>query len=384
MPDDDVAAVERLKDLLRDCDARLTSLIRERGQYAEALMELELRRRFGAQLHRAPDYHLSDRHPMVQRKRAVTAMRGMVAWLVVVWAWAAPASAQIRVAWDANTEPEVQGYRVYLAEWTGALDTMIDVGPVTTYTFTAGSPGVRYRFVVSAYGMVDGRLIESPMSAEVSAVYPGAPSEQPSPECAQALEGIGSIVDVDGAVWTVVNTEFRRNGIYANNIGRRLVLSGGQVYGEFSDGRWVVFVGSGWAETNRPACLNDPPPPPVDCQVSEWSEWSAWSAWAAINETTEQRTRTRTRTITTQPANGGAACPVLSETETEQRPIAVVNPCVATPLVVTGIKWPSGQTGNRSGTWNSGTFQLVKAAYLWNPLRFEAMDVRGCTFSVVR
>lgn len=42
-----------------------------------------------------------------------------------------------------------------------------------------------------------------------------------------------------------------------------------------------------------------------DCVVSAWSEWSACT----------NGTRTRTRTIVTQPTNGGAACPPLTETQ---------------------------------------------------------------------
>lgn len=53
-------------------------------------------------------------------------------------------------------------------------------------------------------------------------------------------------------------------------------------------------------------CDNTPPPPtPVDCVVSEWGAWGACT----------NGTRTRTRTIVTQPANGGAACPPLTETQ---------------------------------------------------------------------
>jgi hypothetical protein len=69
----------------------------------------------------------------------------------------------------------------------------------------------------------------------------------------------------------------------------------------------------------------DPDPVPVDCAVSAFGEWSAW---APISETEESRTRTRT--VVTQPANGGAACPVLSETET--RLIVTGTPVGGTPV----------------------------------------------------
>lgn len=58
--------------------------------------------------------------------------------------------------------------------------------------------------------------------------------------------------------------------------------------------------------------------------------------------------------------------------------------CVTTPLVVSVTKWPTGQTGSKSGTWNSGTSTLTEAAFLWNPARFRATDARGCTVTVTR
>lgn len=70
----------------------------------------------------------------------------------------------------------------------------------------------------------------------------------------------------------------------------------------------------------------DPPPPaPVDCQVSGWTT-GAWSAWTPVNATTEQRTRTDTRTVLVAPANGGAACPSLTNVVTETRAIVVEPP----------------------------------------------------------
>lgn len=58
-----------------------------------------------------------------------------------------------------------------------------------------------------------------------------------------------------------------------------------------------------------------PPPVPVDCVVSDWAFQSA-TAWSACVNGQQTRTEIWTRTITTQPANGGAACPALSETRT--------------------------------------------------------------------
>ena len=49
---------------------------------------------------------------------------------------------------------------------------------------------------------------------------------------------------------------------------------------------------------------------PVNCEVSDWSDWGACSAECAGG------TRTRTRTIKIPAANGGTACPVLTDTST--------------------------------------------------------------------
>src|SRR6185503_7179715 len=67
-------------------------------------------------------------------------------------------------------------------------------------------------------------------------------------------------------------------------------------------------------------------PVPVNCVVSAWSAWAATDEWSACSAGTQTRAEQRTRTITTQPANGGTACPALSETRTVTQSCTVEPP----------------------------------------------------------
>lgn len=49
---------------------------------------------------------------------------------------------------------------------------------------------------------------------------------------------------------------------------------------------------------------------PVDCKVTDWS------AWTTCSKPCGGGTQTQTRTVTELPSNGGAACPILSQTQT--------------------------------------------------------------------
>ncbi len=84
-------------------------------------------------------------------------------------------SAQVTLAWDPNTEPDLAGYSVYYNEvssgppydGTGATegDSPIDVGNVTEFTLHGLTDGVTYFFAVTAYDTED---LESSYSNEVS------------------------------------------------------------------------------------------------------------------------------------------------------------------------------------------------------------------------
>jgi len=64
----------------------------------------------------------------------------------------------ISVMWDANPEPTVAGYIVYIGTQPGTYTQNVNVGPSTSYSFTTAVPGALYCFAVSAYaaGPVEG------------------------------------------------------------------------------------------------------------------------------------------------------------------------------------------------------------------------------------
>jgi len=65
----------------------------------------------------------------------------------------APAVAQTSVTleWDANPEPSVAGYIVYVGNETGHYREQYDVGDTTSFVYSNVVPGTRYYFAVAAY-----------------------------------------------------------------------------------------------------------------------------------------------------------------------------------------------------------------------------------------
>jgi len=73
--------------------------------------------------------------------------------------------AEVDLAWDANSEPDLAGYRIHYGTESGSLLETIDVGNVTSAKITGLIPGTTYYSTVTAYNSVD---LESSHSSEIS------------------------------------------------------------------------------------------------------------------------------------------------------------------------------------------------------------------------
>ncbi len=73
---------------------------------------------------------------------------------------------------------------------------------------------------------------------------------------------------------------------------------------------------------------------PVNCVVSAWAMQSATS-WGACTNGQRSRTETWARSVVTPPANGGAACPALTETRTATQSCSTTQPQPTAQLTAT-------------------------------------------------
>src|SRR2546425_1163438 len=74
-------------------------------------------------------------------------------------------AAQVTLAWDANTEPDLAGYKLYYGNSSGSYQFSVDVGNVTSYTLSGLLDGRIYYFAATSYNL---SLAESGFSNEVS------------------------------------------------------------------------------------------------------------------------------------------------------------------------------------------------------------------------
>ena len=63
----------------------------------------------------------------------------------------AASAGSISIQWDANAEPDVVGYRVFIGTLSGVYSSSVDVGTATSYVYNAAAAGQKYCFAVAAY-----------------------------------------------------------------------------------------------------------------------------------------------------------------------------------------------------------------------------------------
>jgi hypothetical protein len=80
-------------------------------------------------------------------------------------------AAQVTLAWDANSEPDLSGYKLYYGTSPGTYPNVMSLGLVTTYTVTNLTDGVAYYFALTA---LDTEGFESGKSNEVSYTPPAS------------------------------------------------------------------------------------------------------------------------------------------------------------------------------------------------------------------
>jgi fibronectin type 3 domain-containing protein len=66
------------------------------------------------------------------------------------------------LTWNANTEPELAGYKIYVGTQSGVYASPITLGKVTSYLATSLAGGTTYFFSVTAYNSAGNESLHAP------------------------------------------------------------------------------------------------------------------------------------------------------------------------------------------------------------------------------
>lgn len=100
------------------------------------------------------------------------ALAALAAVAALSYAPVVRAAARVTLAWDANTEADLGGYKVYYGTSSGAYPFVVDAGNVTTQAISNLQDGVIYYFAATAYNTAG---LESDFSTQISHAIPVAP-----------------------------------------------------------------------------------------------------------------------------------------------------------------------------------------------------------------
>lgn len=128
-------------------------------------------------------------------------------------------AADVTIAWDANPDPAVTGYRVYFGTATRYYTNAVDAGDQTVVIITDLLPGVTYFFAATDY---NDEGFESYFSSEISYTVPGSSSPSESSGgggCFIATAAFGSYL----APEVMSLRQFRDKYILTSDYGRAFV-----------------------------------------------------------------------------------------------------------------------------------------------------------------
>ena len=157
-------------------------------------------------------------------------------FISIPFAWCSPT---VTLAWNANTEPDVAGYRVYYGVASRTYTNMTDVGNITTNRIAGLVEGVNYFFAVSAYNAAGA---ESDFSDEVSYLVPVTlPNQSPT---ISALSPQSTLQNVTLSVpFTVSDPETPAGNLIltASSSNPQLIPASSMVFGGNGSARTVIL-----------------------------------------------------------------------------------------------------------------------------------------------
>jgi hypothetical protein len=89
--------------------------------------------------------------------------------LFLTYLLSAATAAEVSLAWDANTEPDLDGYKIYYGLASGNYGAPVDVGNVEQHTLTGLDEGKTYYLAATAYDLDEN---ESAFSEELIHLVP--------------------------------------------------------------------------------------------------------------------------------------------------------------------------------------------------------------------
>jgi len=150
------------------------------------------------------------------------------------------------VSWDANTERDLSGYKIYYGTSSGNYDDVLDVGNTTSFIINRLKDMRTYFFAVTAYDLSEN---ESAFSSEVS-LFLGTVGLKPFLSWRVDL-GDTNIIEIDSTLTKIANLDlimklshYRRTEVDSIKLHINDLASNWAIVGEVlffnSNGRWVT------------------------------------------------------------------------------------------------------------------------------------------------